>query len=173
MDLTGHNSTTRVEEHDAHHVSTERPPGSATLTAAPNRIPVYVVNALYLWPITLWTYLKYGRPENPVKSEELTSGHNKSEAVENDRAGGEHQHRHHDDGERSMFATVTIGVCHCGAGCVLGDIVGEWLVYGTGAEINGESLWVTFLVGQWFHDASLMPLASMQALIAGQTSDSQ
>ena len=30
------------------------------------RIPVYVVNALYLWPITLWpitlwTYLKYGR----------------------------------------------------------------------------------------------------------------
>ncbi|KAK5149850.1 hypothetical protein LTS14_010565 [Recurvomyces mirabilis] len=25
-------------------------------------IPVYVVNALYLWPITLWTYIKYGRP---------------------------------------------------------------------------------------------------------------
>ena len=29
------------------------------------RIPVYVINALYLWPITVWTYLKYGRPVVP------------------------------------------------------------------------------------------------------------
>lgn len=46
-----------------------------------------------------------------------------------------------------MFATVTVAVCHCGAGCVLGDVIGEWLVYGTGATINGESLWVAYLVG--------------------------
>lgn len=26
------------------------------------RIPVYVLNALYLAPITLWTYFNYGRP---------------------------------------------------------------------------------------------------------------
>lgn len=57
-------------------------------------------------------------------------------------------HHHHGSGERPMFATVTIGVCHCGAGCILSDIVGEWLVYGTGAEINGEALWVSFLVGK-------------------------
>jgi hypothetical protein len=46
-----------------------------------------------------------------------------------------------------MFATVTVAVCHCGAGCLLGDIVGEWLVYGTDAKINGHHLWVEFLVG--------------------------
>lgn len=50
-----------------------------------------------------------------------------------------------------MFATVTVAVCHCGAGCVLGDVIGEWLVYGTGATINGESLWVAYLVGKSRH----------------------
>lgn len=48
-----------------------------------------------------------------------------------------------------MFATVTVAVCHCGAGCLLGDIVGEWLVYGTHATINGHHLWVSFLVGMY------------------------
>ena len=61
---------------------------------------------------------------------------------------------HHNDGghchggERPMFATITVAVCHCGAGCVLGDIAGEWLVYGTGATINGRLLWVEYLVGE-------------------------
>lgn len=58
-----------------------------------------------------------------------------------------HCHTHGGGSERPMFATVTVAVCHCGAGCLLGDIVGEWLVYGTGAKINGESIWVEFLVG--------------------------
>ena len=52
-----------------------------------------------------------------------------------------------------MFATVTVGVCHCGAGCVLGDIIGEWIVYATGAAIESplRSLWVNYLVGKAFH----------------------
>lgn len=33
------------------------------------RIPVYVLNALYLAPITLWAYFNYGRPEAPQKPE--------------------------------------------------------------------------------------------------------
>jgi hypothetical protein len=33
-----------------------------------SRIPVYVLNALYLAPITLWTYFNYGRPNAPPKS---------------------------------------------------------------------------------------------------------
>lgn len=49
-----------------------------------------------------------------------------------------------------MYVTVLAGVSHCGAGCVLGDIVGEWLVYGTGAKINGEMLWPALLVDYAF-----------------------
>src|SRR6266511_6243699 len=33
----------------------------------PCRIPVYILNALYLAPLTLWTYLNYGRPGKPSK----------------------------------------------------------------------------------------------------------
>jgi hypothetical protein len=58
-----------------------------------------------------------------------------------------HEHHNHMSTDRPMFATVTVGVCHCGAGCLLGDIVGEWLVYGTGAQIRGRMIWAEFLVG--------------------------
>ncbi|KAK5290591.1 hypothetical protein LTR99_011046 [Exophiala xenobiotica] len=34
-------------------------------------IPVYIINALYLWPITVWTYIKYGRPEVPGKDNKI------------------------------------------------------------------------------------------------------
>ena len=47
-----------------------------------------------------------------------------------------------------MFATMTVAFCQSGAGCWLGDVVGECLIYGTGTKINGESLWVEFLVGK-------------------------
>ncbi len=152
-----------------------------------DRIPVYILNALYLAPITLWTYLKHGRPAKirtdyehidgvveahryhdhgdhatDVKSnqrEPYTSEHNE-EPQDMPRRGPEqvhtgdhlmsgHSHMQHNSGERLMFATITIAVCHCGAGCLLGDIVGEWLVYGTGLEINGSEMRAEFLAGQW------------------------
>lgn len=115
-------------------------------------IPVYVLNALYLAPITLWTYFNYGRPEASSKSQSTSKdgyygehggSHGKSD-------GPEHSHCHTGGSSRPMFATVTVAVCHCGAGCLLGDIVGEWIVYGTDARINGHHLWVEFLVDYGF-----------------------
>ena len=58
-------------------------------------------------------------------------------------------HCHHGS-SRPMYATVLAGVSHCGAGCVLGDVVGEWVVYGSGATINGESIWLELLVDYAF-----------------------
>ena len=46
-----------------------------------------------------------------------------------------------------FYVSVLIGVTHCGAGCVLGDIVGEWLVYGTNVTISGRNLWPEMLIG--------------------------
>jgi hypothetical protein len=59
--------------------------------------------------------------------------------------------------ERPMFATITIAACHCGAGCLLGDIVGEWLVYGTNAQIHSRSLYPCFLIGK---DLTLLSICS-------------
>jgi len=210
-------------------------------------IPVYVINALYLWPITLWVYSKYGRP-NKLGAEgggtghhhETSDGSKKHEpdgGVNNkDREGSDgtlqayqhphtqsekddaedqepgstnrdhgHQHMHgfndenncptsqseshdeeagipqanppaqhmhdHSTTSRPFFATVTVGVCHCGAGCVLGDIVGEWLVYGTNATIGSNPprlLWAemlvdfgfAFLFGIVFQYFSIAPMAA-------------
>lgn len=148
-------------------------------------IPVYIINALYLWPITMWTYLNYSRPEKPAaegasrtknchdKDSSHVSSSGNLEACQNHQGHGSigedqirdhhdhhtdvaqidetnaHSHHHH-GGDRPMFATVTIGVCHCGAGCVLGDIVGEWILYGTNAAIGTPPrlLWIEYPVGK-------------------------
>lgn len=90
--------------------------------------------------------------ENGGASKDRDSGAGDNENKES----GEPQHGHcHTGGSsRPMFATVTVAVCHCGAGCLLGDIVGEWLVYGTDAKINGHHLWVEFLVGMLHYSLS-------------------
>lgn len=51
---------------------------------------------------------------------------------------------------RPLWATVLIGVSHCGAGCVLGDLVGEWVIFGTGATINGADIWPCLLTDYAF-----------------------
>ena len=150
-----------------------------------NRIPVYVLNALYLAPITLWTYLKHGRPakvqndyehindevedhgyhdhedhgtdvergqQGRIPSEEVEehqdiSGHGPMYRGAGDNQMSGHSHMQHEASGRPMFATITIAVCHCGAGCLLGDIFGEWFVYGTGLQINGSEIWVEFSAG--------------------------
>lgn len=144
-------------------------------------IPVYVINALYLWPITLWVYVKYGRPPPPQNHGETgtkeahqpptanTSG-TRGEMKQGVGNEEQHGHEHHQKGSgRPMFATVTVGVCHCGAGCVLGDIVGEWLVYGTNAAFGSPPrlLWAemlvdfgfAFLFGIVFQYFSIAPMA--------------
>lgn len=78
--------------------------------------------------------------------------HYQHTGLEHDRRGehhdmSSHAHMHHGSGDRPMFATITVAVCHCGAGCLLGDIVGEWLVYGAGISINGRDLWAEYLIG--------------------------
>ena len=230
---------------------------------------MYIFNALYLAPITLWTYLKYGRPEKPdqnmkamdtgrepktevpdaphehhdisghesmqMKMEEESHdanehnhaqlkldgklfetnhqiGNNPGENHHMDQGPGEAQmdhsqheghtmsemnYMHHDmeaanmpeethmdthedqktekshemshidhgttdhgamnhgamhnmhmpSADQPMFPTVTIAVCHCGAGCLLGDIVGEWLVFGTNATLGSLSIGPEFLIG--------------------------
>lgn len=69
--------------------------------------------------------------------------------------------------DRPMWATVAIGVSHCGGGCVLGDLVGEWLVYGTGAMINGHDVWPCLLIDYAF--ALLFGIAFQYLSIAPMT----
>lgn len=58
------------------------------------------------------------------------------------------QHLHGMSADRPMFATITIATCHCGAGCVLGDLIGEWLIYRSQVTIGGSMLYAAFIVGK-------------------------
>lgn len=163
-------------------------------------IPVYIINALYIYPITLWVYLQHGRPpkpgaerDTPSQNQHNSGSRNISQRAQNSseeeniqtglydhgdsdpqqessrpplhfQSGGIHDHAlewredgdtgqkhnhnmlHERGSSRPTFTTVTIGVCHCGAGCMLGDIVGEWLVYGTGVTIDDKALWPAYLI---------------------------
>ena len=93
---------------------------------------VHPITALYWGPIWLWAYLRYGRlssqraldrragqlAERGVDAAQLRS---QGESVEGGEMGPWH---------------VANAVSHCGAGCTLGDIIGEWLVFATGWTIG-------------------------------------
>jgi len=83
---------------------------------------VWPVNALYLGPLALWAYGRYGRPQSP-----------------------KWQRRHGDPPEKPRWATTTIGVMHCGAGCTLGDIIAETGIFLLGITIAGRAIWAEYL----------------------------
>ncbi len=83
---------------------------------------VWPVTALYLGPLGLWAYLRWGRPKSR-----------------------RWRQRHGDPSEPSELASVTVGVSHCGAGCTLGDIAATWIVFAAGLTLLGLALPVEYL----------------------------
>lgn len=80
---------------------------------------VWPITALYFGPLALWAYWRLGRTASGAAS------------------------HHHSDGRRPgkpFWQSVFVGSTHCGAGCVLGDIVGEWVVFATGFFVAGSRL---------------------------------
>lgn len=71
---------------------------------------VYPVTALYLGPLAAWFYFRYGREGDGGSTDPP-------------------------DEDRIRWWETAKGVTHCGAGCTLGDIFGEWLIFVTGFSI--------------------------------------
>jgi Domain of unknown function (DUF4396) len=84
---------------------------------------VWPITALYFGPFALWTYFGFGRE--------------KQHATGHDRNG------HH--GSKPLWQKVWIGSTHCGAGCTLGDIIAEWIVFWTGFTLLGSRLGASYL----------------------------
>lgn len=79
---------------------------------------VWPITALYAGPLALWAYFKYAR---------LSTHH----AMRDAKRQGEEP-----PGTRKPFAAmVALGTTHCGAGCSLGDLCAEWLVFATGLTL--------------------------------------
>lgn len=77
---------------------------------------VWPVTAIYFGPIAVWYYFSYGR-----------WGHGKRHGL-------------------AFWHKVAVGTTHCGAGCVIGDLVGEWLVFVFALTLAGSGLLANYAV---------------------------
>lgn len=80
---------------------------------------VWPVTALYLGPAAIWAYWRFGRTTSTTWL---------------------HQHQRTEPPDKPRWATIAVGVSHCGAGCTLGDIAAEFTVFGFGFTVAGTAL---------------------------------
>ena len=103
---------------------------------------VHPITALYLGPVWLWLYFTRARRSSArwIESEAARLRAADASATEVRRKGTS---VHPGDVDRWNVASA---VSHCGAGCTLGDIVGEWIVFATGLTIVGATLYPELIV---------------------------
>ncbi|WP_291344683.1 DUF4396 domain-containing protein [Acidiphilium sp. 20-67-58] len=128
--------------------------------------PVWPITALYFGPIGLWAYYALGRAARPQSAK--MSGH-----------GG---HHHHGESDQPFWVSTFVGSTHCGAGCTLGDIIAEFLVFFTGATFVGSTFGTelvldylfAFTLGiafQYFSIAPMRGLGLKDGIIAAVKAD--
>ncbi|MDF1605802.1 DUF4396 domain-containing protein [Nocardioides sp. YIM 152315] len=122
---------------------------------------VWPITALYAGPVAVWGYRRFGRPASPVSLRE---------------------HGAEEPPPKPRWATTSVGVSHCGAGCTLGDIVAETAIFALGITIAGRALWAEFvgdyvlavllgLAFQYFAIAPMRGLGIRDGLIAAAKAD--
>jgi hypothetical protein len=75
-----------------------------------------------------------------------------------------HEHNRHGHAGGPMWQATFKGATHCGAGCALGDFIGDWIVVASGFALFGSSLGGRYLVG--FVLAYLFGVAFQYASVA-------
>ena len=135
---------------------------------------VWPVTGLYSGPIAIWFYWTYGR---------LARDDIASKAMKEDRPMPH-------EAQTPWAAKVGKGATHCGAGCTLGDIIAEWLVFAVPAiavwfgyrSLFADKIFavwivdfiVAFVIGIGFQYASIKPMSDLspgQALVAAVKAD--
>ncbi|MGH3503330.1 MAG: DUF4396 domain-containing protein [Nocardioidaceae bacterium] len=94
---------------------------------------VWPVTGLYFGPAAIWAYHRFGRP----KTSRWLAEHDREQPP-----------------DKPGWASIAVGVSHCGAGCTLGDIVAEFAVFALGATIAGEALYPEY-IGDYLAAVSL------------------
>lgn len=122
---------------------------------------VWPVSGLYFGPAAVWAYRRFGRP---------TTGRWLAE------------HRRDEPPDKPRWATVAVGVSHCGAGCTLGDIVAEFTIFGLGLTLAGKALYAAYvgdyvaalvlgIVFQYFAIAPMRGLGLRKGLLEAAKAD--
>lgn len=121
---------------------------------------VWPVTALYGAPLALWAYFRLGR------------------RMSRDSA----PRQHADEDAPPTLAQMAVSASHCGAGCMIADILGESLVFAFGWSLLGEPLYADYFVtlglawlfGVAFQYFSIQPMRNLppgQAIVAAMKAD--
>jgi hypothetical protein len=83
---------------------------------------VYPITALYLGPLALLLYWRWGRNTEGL--------HNRARPVER---------------KKPRWVTIAIEVSHCGSGCTLGDLIAAWTIYALALTVAGRALFAEYI----------------------------
>jgi hypothetical protein len=106
---------------------------------------VWPITALYLGPLGLLVYARIARPRRQPAT-------------------------NHPAGEREPeWHGVFISASHCGAGCAVGDLIGEWVIFALALTIAGVTLWPEYLIdfalayvfGLFFQYLAIKPMSDL------------
>lgn len=123
-----------------------------------HRQPMKIMESV--WPLTglwtgwigLWAYLRMGIPSNKkpatnLKNETSSPGHLSATSHPEMNMGNMNMEMEMDRPVRSHWQTIGLSTLHCGAGCTLADIIGEWFTFFVPLSISGS-----MIAGQWTLD---------------------
>lgn len=102
---------------------------------------VWPITSLYLNVFGLWAYWKLGRPDS-MQHSQMSMGKMEGVAMKSMQTG---QMYH---GQKPFWESVFVSATHCGAGCEIGDLIGEWFVFLllSGVVIVGSLLFTEYAV---------------------------
>jgi hypothetical protein len=165
---------------------------------------VFPITALYLGPFALMLYWRWARAAAPTAQPPMqmsrTSVPQAARASAHDRErmhSGQRTHREEADvagsesaddqvaaSERARpgWVTMVIEVSHCGAGCILGDVISEFVIFALGLTIAGLTLGAEYvgdyilalvfgIVFQYFAIAPMRGLGLRDGLVAAAKAD--
>lgn len=112
---------------------------------------VWPLTALYGGPLALLFYWKVGR----LSSKKTTETESRTQKQPPD--------------EKPVWQVVAMGATHCGSGCVLGDLVAEWITFAAPLVILGHKIfggWIidyvwAYLFGILFQYFSIKPMKGL------------
>lgn len=126
---------------------------------------VWPITGLYLGPLAVWAYVRWARAPRPGVR-----------APRPDKRGADAT------AERPLWQSSFIGVTHCGAGCVLGDTIGEIVVFLLALRLLGSHLATVYIVDfslafllgivfQYFAVAPMRGLSLGEGIVAALKAD--
>lgn len=97
---------------------------------------VWPVTALYGSVVALWAYFRFGRPKAKDFQKPMTEE--------------QHKRMMKEAKDHPKPPQISVAASHCGAGCTLGDIGAEFLVFALALKFWGSDLWASFVIDYIF-----------------------